>query len=339
MLVSMRNGSRERSCQSSSFSSAEPSNSLPVKTKPRSSSSTAPWSQPVLARAPMKTKSARAPRARLAPERLSSTVIPSRWSSPESSRISVPVSSSTFSAREIRSTRYLDMLLPRSSPLMSRYTFLVRPAKNIAAWPAELPPPTTTTSSSGYLRPAVAGPARGYHAARCDLDAVGEQDAEVAVLPPQADRLPWHGGAGAELVGLDQDAAGELETGEAGGEARVILYARGGASLTSQRHRLQGEGGETFRSTVDRGAKARWSRTNHHEVVSLFQGGAHLEARGPGKFGHGRLLEHVFTLPDGHRRLRRLRAELLEQRFGCGVVLEPDPDVGYSVAGRDLPEA
>src|SRR5215204_7017311 len=57
ILVSRRNGSRERSCQSSS--SAESSSSLPVRTKPRSSSSTVPWSQPVLASAPMKTKSAR----------------------------------------------------------------------------------------------------------------------------------------------------------------------------------------------------------------------------------------------------------------------------------------
>ena len=29
-----------------------------------------------------------------------------------------------------------------------------------------------------------------------------------------------------ELVGLDQDAAGELEAGETGGEARVALYPR-----------------------------------------------------------------------------------------------------------------
>jgi hypothetical protein len=34
----------------------------PVRTKPRLSSSTVPWSQPVLAFAPMKTKSALAPR-------------------------------------------------------------------------------------------------------------------------------------------------------------------------------------------------------------------------------------------------------------------------------------
>ena len=50
-LVSRRNGSRERCCQMSP-PSTERSNAIPVRTKPRSSSSTAPSSQPVLASAP-----------------------------------------------------------------------------------------------------------------------------------------------------------------------------------------------------------------------------------------------------------------------------------------------
>jgi hypothetical protein len=48
----------------------------------------------------------------------------------------------------------------------------------------------------------------------------------VAVHPSQADSLPGHCGAGAELVGLHQDAAGQLETGEACGKARIVLYPR-----------------------------------------------------------------------------------------------------------------
>src|SRR5215207_6062147 len=60
----------------------------------------------------MKKKRALAPRVRRAPERLSSTTTPSRRSPPMSSRISVFASSSTLPALVIRSTRYLDMLLP-----------------------------------------------------------------------------------------------------------------------------------------------------------------------------------------------------------------------------------
>src|SRR5215210_6368351 len=65
----------------------------------------APWSQPVLASAPMKTKRDRAPRVRRVSERLSPTTSPSRRSSPTSSRISVFASSSTFPGFMIRLTR------------------------------------------------------------------------------------------------------------------------------------------------------------------------------------------------------------------------------------------
>src|SRR5215213_10570844 len=113
----------------------------------------------------------------------------------------------------------------------------------------------------------------------------------MAVLPPQADRLPGHGGAGAELVGLDQDAAGELEAGEAGGKAGVVLYTRGGTSLPSQGYRLEGEGGETLRSPVDRRAEARRPRADYDEVVSLFAGCFYRQADSLGEFGVRRVLE------------------------------------------------
>src|SRR5215218_10965452 len=60
------------------------------------------------------------PRVRCAPERLSSITTPFKRSSPVSSLTLVLTSSSMFAASVIRSTRYLDIFLPRSSPLMSR---------------------------------------------------------------------------------------------------------------------------------------------------------------------------------------------------------------------------
>ncbi len=91
-----------------------------------------------------------------------------------------------------------------------------------------------------HLQLAVAGPARGDHAACCDLAALGELDPVVVVLLPQAHRLVRHSGVGAELVGLDQDAGGELEARETRGKARVVLYPRRGARLSTQGYRLQG---------------------------------------------------------------------------------------------------
>src|SRR5829696_5523718 len=195
------------------------------------------------------------------------------------------------------------------------------------------------TSEAGHLQPAVAGPCCDYHAAGRDLTALGERYMVVAVFPPQTDSLPGHCGAGAELVGLDQDAAGELEAREPSGKARVVLYARRGTCLPPKGHRLEGEGREALRSSVDCRAEARRTGTHHDEVVGSFQGGIYFEARGAGELKVRRVLQHILSLPDGHRRLRGLRTEPLEQGFGLGVLLQLDPDVGHPVAGRDLSKA
>jgi alkanesulfonate monooxygenase SsuD/methylene tetrahydromethanopterin reductase-like flavin-dependent oxidoreductase (luciferase family) len=92
----------------------------PPPTTPRRRHSRALWGASENTSAPMKTKRLRAPSVLHAPERPSSTTIPSRRSSPVSSRTSVFASSSTFSVSVTRSTRYLDMLLFRAAPLMSR---------------------------------------------------------------------------------------------------------------------------------------------------------------------------------------------------------------------------
>jgi hypothetical protein len=47
----------------------------------------------------------------------------------------------------------------------------------------------------------------------------------------ETDRLLGHRGAGAELVGLDQDAAGKLEAGEPCVETQVVLYPGARARL------------------------------------------------------------------------------------------------------------
>src|SRR5215218_8288761 len=195
------------------------------------------------------------------------------------------------------------------------------------------------TPEAGHVEPAVARPGCDDHAAGRDLTAFGELYMVVAVFPPQTDSLPGHCGAGAELVGLDQDAAGQLEAGEACGKARVVLYARRGTCLPPKGHRLEGEGGEALRGYVDLRAEARRTGTHHDEVVGSFQGGIYFEACSAGELKVRRVLEHILSLPDGHRRLRGLRTEPLEQGFGLGVLLELDPDVGHPVAGRDLSKA
>jgi hypothetical protein len=81
-------------------------------------------------------------------------------------------------------------------------------------------------SAAGHVEPTVAGPARGYHAACYYFATLGEAYTVVAVLPFETDRLLGHRGAGTELVGLDQGAAGKLEAGEPYVEAQVVLYSR-----------------------------------------------------------------------------------------------------------------
>jgi hypothetical protein len=157
---------------------------------------------------------------------------------------------------------------------------------------------TLETLQAGGLEPAVAGPGGGDHAACSHLAALHELDAVVAVRPVETNRLLGHGGPGAELVGLDQGAAGELEAGQTRGEAQVVLDPGAGASLPAKRHRLQGQGREALRSPVDRRAKAGRSRPDHDQVVGSCRGGVDLEANGPGKLGVGGVLQDVRALPD-----------------------------------------
>jgi hypothetical protein len=93
------------------------------------------------------------------------------------------------------------------------------------------------------------------------------------------------------------------------------------------------------RARVESPSEARRPCPNYYKVVGSLPGDVHLEAHGAGKLRVRRVLEHVFALPDGHGRLRWLRAEPLEQGFGPEVLLELDPDVGQAVAGRELPKA
>jgi hypothetical protein len=58
-----------------------------------------------------------------------------------------------------------------------------------------------------------------------------------------------------------------------------------------------------------------------------------------GELQVGRVFQHVLALPDGHGRLRGFRVKPLEQDAGPRVILQPHPDVGNAVAGRELPEA
>ena len=100
------------------------------------------------------------------------------------------------------------MLAFRSGPRMTTVTGLPDSARNIAAWPAELPPPTTTTGDcralAGFHRggrvvhavalevgeavdveSSVAGAGGDDHGAAGDLGSVGEADDEVSRLLPQ----------------------------------------------------------------------------------------------------------------------------------------------------------
>ena len=123
---------------------------LPVRTKPRSSSSTAPWSQPVLASAPMKTR-APAPQSPAFPRAVILDHDPIQ--AVFSRELSHPGADQQFDVRGVRnpgrrgtSTCSCLELLPYEQvnpPRASR-----QKQRRLAA---ELPPPTIATSSPSHL--------------------------------------------------------------------------------------------------------------------------------------------------------------------------------------------
>lgn len=77
----------------------------------------------------------------------------------------------------------------------------------------------------------------------------------MAVVLLKRGRLGRHVDAGAELLGLDDRPLGKLRAGDSRGEPGVVLDPRGGAGLTTCRHRVEYDRRQTFGGAVDGGGQ------------------------------------------------------------------------------------
>src|SRR5207244_8659923 len=73
----------------------------------------------------------------------------------------------------------------------------------------------------------------------------------------------------AELLCLEEGATHQLGTGDAGGEAKVILDPHGGAGLAAWPSAVEHERAQALRCAVDRGRQTRRPGPDHDQVVAL----------------------------------------------------------------------
>ena len=175
------------------------------------------------------------------------------------------------------------MDLPRSSPRMTTRTSHPLPARNMAACPAELPPPSTITglpaqtfasvSVAAYAMPAPSSSAPALdqwspvlRAGRHD-DRPGRHLAAVVQpdhVPARLGHEPGHaariGDASAELLGLHGGEVRQLLSGDAVGEAEVVLDPAGRARLATHRPALEHDGVEPLGRAVHGRGQARPAR-------------------------------------------------------------------------------
>ena len=135
----------------------------------------------------------------------------------------------------------------------------------------------------------------------------------------------WRRRSRAELARLDDGAARELGSGDAGGEAEVVLDPARRAGLPAQGAALDDERLEPLRRAVHGGAQARGPAADHHEV-DLFparehpsdpERARHLADRGRSQLGA------TGQAHDRRRAVRRLVAPVERQAVAAREVEHP----------------
>src|SRR6202048_1765312 len=174
-----------------------------------------------------------------------------------------------------RPNRYDDMVAATSDPRTAKVTWQLRDAKNRAACPAELAPPTTVTGSvrqalasssvaavdsrSFEVYPAVqrqrfvVRASSDQHGAGLDGGAVTEHHTQVLTAGVQVDHPTRAGKLGTEFHRLQGRPLGQFLAAEPGGETEIVLDAGAGGGLPADAGRVQDNGVQTFRGTVNGG--------------------------------------------------------------------------------------
>ena len=125
---------------------------------------------------------------------------------------------------------------------------------------------------------AVVGAGGGDDRAPGHLRAVGEGERVVPGDEVEPGDGARGGDDGTELLGLERGSGGEVLTGDAGGEAEVVLDARARGCLSTDRRTVQGERPEALRRGVHGGGQPRRAGADHHDVVAALRDGLEGEA-------------------------------------------------------------
>ena len=134
-----------------------------------------------------------------------------------------------------------------------------------------------------HVEPAVAGAGGDHDGPGCAISrAVVEPHGVVAVALVQADRLGRHADGGAELLGLDHRAVGQLGAGDAGREAEVVLDPGRGAGLPAGGDRVEHDRRQPFGGAVHGGGEPGRARADDDEVAQPVPGAPAPAGRRPG---------------------------------------------------------
>ena len=185
-------------------------------------------------------------------------------------------------------------------------------------------------------QPAVLHAGRDQDRARPQLLAVVQPDRVVVGTLLERRRAGRDRELGAELLGLQDGAVGQLGAGDAGREAEIVLDARRRPGLAAGGERVQRERVESLRRAVHRRREAGGAGADDDQVADLVLRARERQPEELRELDVARVAQHLAPAPDDHRGLLGGDAELAQQRLGVRVLLEVDPVVWQAVARGEL---
>ncbi len=185
-------------------------------------------------------------------------------------------------------------------------------------------------------QPAVVGARGDQQALGGNVLAAIQVDDVVAALEFQAaDRSGNDGQAGAELVGLQDGAAGQLGTCHAGGKSKVVLDAHAAAGLSPGSGALEHRRPQSFGRSINRGRESRGAGPYHEQVVHGVLERL-VNADRVGQLPVRRVAQKEPVAAGDHRRVGFGDAKLLEQVVHLRVGFDVHPGEQSAILGEEV---
>ena len=167
-----------------------------------------------------------------------------------------------------------------------------------------------------------------------ELAVIAHADDVVAVLAADVgDALGEE--LGAEAVGLEEGALGELVAGEALGEAEIVLDARAGAGLAADGVGLDDKGAQAFGGAVDARGEPGGTGADDDDVVESSLAWVRRPMR-VGEFRGGGLDHGGAVAEEDDGELGVVEALFFQQIDGLGHAFRVEPLVLDAVAGEEV---